>query len=144
MVLSFVAQNGLNLRPSVPRVCHGTTGNVAVFFWGSGGEAPLRRLRRILSEPIQRSGDQPSGDSHSLPSPGTCFCSLPDRPRSLTTPHRSRIISPMGGSPPIEFLILLVESFGQHIDAYKSGKYNETQLRREFLDPLFDAWRTKT
>ena len=31
----------------------------------------------------------------------------------------------------------LVTRFGEHIDAYKSGSYNETQLRRDFLDPFF-------
>lgn len=31
----------------------------------------------------------------------------------------------------------LVARFGEHIDAYKSGTYNETQLRRDYLDPLF-------
>lgn len=31
----------------------------------------------------------------------------------------------------------LVARFGEHIDAYKSGSYNETQLRRDFLDPMF-------
>ena len=33
----------------------------------------------------------------------------------------------------------LVERFEQHRDAYRAGKYNETQLRREFLDPFFEA-----
>ncbi len=33
----------------------------------------------------------------------------------------------------------LVERFAQHRDAYRSGRYNETQVRREFLDPLFKA-----
>lgn len=33
----------------------------------------------------------------------------------------------------------LVERFDRNIEAYKSGKYNETQLRREFVDPLFKA-----
>jgi type I restriction-modification system DNA methylase subunit len=33
----------------------------------------------------------------------------------------------------------LVERFEQQLDSYKSGKYNETQLRREFLDPFFKA-----
>jgi len=32
----------------------------------------------------------------------------------------------------------LVERFEQNIDAYKKGKYNETQLRREFIDPFFE------
>jgi type I restriction-modification system DNA methylase subunit/predicted type IV restriction endonuclease len=33
----------------------------------------------------------------------------------------------------------LVNRFDKHLDAYRSGKYNETQLRREFLDPFFEA-----
>src|SRR6266545_3523080 len=33
----------------------------------------------------------------------------------------------------------LVDRFEQHRDAYRSGRYNETQLRREFLDPFFEA-----
>ncbi len=31
----------------------------------------------------------------------------------------------------------LVARFDQQLEAYKSGQYNETQLRREFLDPFF-------
>jgi hypothetical protein len=33
----------------------------------------------------------------------------------------------------------LVERFGQNHESYKSGQYNETQIRREFLDPFFEA-----
>jgi hypothetical protein len=33
----------------------------------------------------------------------------------------------------------LVARFEQQLDSYKSGNYNETQLRREFLDPFFKA-----
>jgi predicted type IV restriction endonuclease len=33
----------------------------------------------------------------------------------------------------------LVERFESNRDAFRSGKYNETQLRREFLDPFFKA-----
>jgi hypothetical protein len=36
-------------------------------------------------------------------------------------------------------ILELVARFEQQIDAYKSGQYNETQLRREFLDPFFKA-----
>jgi hypothetical protein len=36
-------------------------------------------------------------------------------------------------------IIDLIERFAQHVDAYKSGQYNETQLRREYLDPFFKA-----
>jgi hypothetical protein len=31
----------------------------------------------------------------------------------------------------------LVARFEEHRDTYKRGDYNETQLRREFLDPFF-------
>jgi predicted type IV restriction endonuclease len=33
----------------------------------------------------------------------------------------------------------LVARFEQNLDAYKSGQYNETQLRQEFLNPFFRA-----
>ncbi len=32
-----------------------------------------------------------------------------------------------------------VERFERNPDAYRSGHYNETQVRREFLDPFFKA-----
>jgi hypothetical protein len=41
-------------------------------------------------------------------------------------------------SAPPQILDLLAR-FEQQLDAYQSGAYNETQLRREFLDPLFKA-----
>ena len=41
-------------------------------------------------------------------------------------------------SAPREILDLIAR-FEQQLDAYKSGQYNETQLRREFLDPFFKA-----
>ena len=31
----------------------------------------------------------------------------------------------------------LVERFNTNREAYRSGQYNETQLRREFIDPFF-------
>jgi type I restriction-modification system DNA methylase subunit len=33
----------------------------------------------------------------------------------------------------------LTERFAEQIDSYKSGEYNETQTRRDFIDPLFKA-----
>ena len=36
-------------------------------------------------------------------------------------------------------IIDLVERFHGQRAAYRSGHYNETQLRRDFLDPLFEA-----
>lgn len=36
-------------------------------------------------------------------------------------------------------ILRLVDKFEQHLDSYKSGHYNEAQLRTEFLDPFFKA-----
>ena len=33
----------------------------------------------------------------------------------------------------------LVKRFDRNIETYCSGQYNETQLRREFIDPFFEA-----
>jgi type I restriction-modification system DNA methylase subunit len=33
----------------------------------------------------------------------------------------------------------LIARFARNLEAYRSGKYNETQLRREFIDPFFKA-----
>jgi len=46
--------------------------------------------------------------------------------------------SPLIISCPPEVLTL-VQNFHEHADAYKSGKYNETQLRQQFLNPMFEA-----
>jgi len=36
-------------------------------------------------------------------------------------------------------ILRLIDQFEQHLDSYKSVRYNEAQLRREFLDPFFKA-----
>ena len=36
-------------------------------------------------------------------------------------------------------VIDLVERFERNLDAYRSDAYNETRLRREFIDPFFKA-----
>ena len=41
--------------------------------------------------------------------------------------------------PPPAAILDLVARFGLQLDTYKAGIYNETQLRRDFLDPLFTA-----
>lgn len=33
----------------------------------------------------------------------------------------------------------LVDRFRTNLDSYKRGIYNETQVRREFIDPFFQA-----
>lgn len=40
--------------------------------------------------------------------------------------------------PAPQTIIELVERFDRNIEAYKSGQYNETQVRREFIDPFFE------
>ena len=34
-------------------------------------------------------------------------------------------------------VLRLIERFEEQFETYKSGNYNEAQLRREFLDPFF-------
>ncbi|MGA3084637.1 MAG: hypothetical protein ABSE95_07560 [Thermodesulfobacteriota bacterium] len=36
-------------------------------------------------------------------------------------------------------ILRLIERFEQNREAYHSDPYNETQLRREFVDPFFEA-----
>lgn len=36
-------------------------------------------------------------------------------------------------------VIELVERFDRNVESYRSGQYNETQIRREFIDPFFKA-----
>ncbi|MCX5847663.1 MAG: N-6 DNA methylase [Deltaproteobacteria bacterium] len=42
-------------------------------------------------------------------------------------------------TPVSKEIIELVERFDLHRESYHSGRYNETQLRREFIDPFFKA-----
>lgn len=41
--------------------------------------------------------------------------------------------------PAPQIILDLIARFDLHRDAYRSGQYNETQLRREFVDPFFEA-----
>lgn len=41
--------------------------------------------------------------------------------------------------PAPEIVHQLVKRFEENLDAYRSGEYNETQLRNEFLNPFFEA-----
>jgi len=35
-------------------------------------------------------------------------------------------------------VIVLVERFNRNLEPYKQGKYNETQVRLEFINPFFE------
>ncbi|MDQ7780333.1 MAG: hypothetical protein RDV41_11610 [Planctomycetota bacterium] len=41
--------------------------------------------------------------------------------------------------PAPETILRLVEQYERNSPAYSAQGYNETQLRREFLDPFFEA-----
>ena len=41
--------------------------------------------------------------------------------------------------PPPASVVELVERFDSNLEAYRSGGYNEAQLRQEFLNPFFEA-----
>ena len=45
----------------------------------------------------------------------------------------------MAVMPAPQEILNLVERFNRNREEYKSGKYNETQLRQEFLNPFFKA-----
>ncbi|HUT31176.1 MAG TPA: hypothetical protein VMX13_15380 [Sedimentisphaerales bacterium] len=36
-------------------------------------------------------------------------------------------------------IVELVETFDRNIDAYKNQRYNEAQVRRQFIDPFFET-----
>jgi predicted type IV restriction endonuclease len=41
--------------------------------------------------------------------------------------------------PAPKIILTLIQNFERNIDSYRSGKYNETQVRRDFIDPMFKA-----
>ena len=43
----------------------------------------------------------------------------------------------MGGAP--KEVIELIERFERNIESYKGQGYNEAQVRKEFVDPFFEA-----
>jgi predicted type IV restriction endonuclease len=38
-----------------------------------------------------------------------------------------------------QIVLDLIERFDSNSSSYKSGQYNETQVRHEFIDPFFEA-----
>jgi hypothetical protein len=38
-----------------------------------------------------------------------------------------------------QVILDLVSRFDEHVETYRRGDYNETQLRRDFLDPFFET-----
>ena len=41
--------------------------------------------------------------------------------------------------PAPKIILDLIDKFSLHLESYKSGNYNETRVRREFIDPFFRA-----
>jgi len=39
----------------------------------------------------------------------------------------------------LDIISELSQRFSRNLESYRSGRYNETQLRREFIDPFFEA-----
>jgi hypothetical protein len=39
--------------------------------------------------------------------------------------------------PAPQTVLTLVENFERNLDAYRNWQYNETQVRRDFIDPFF-------
>lgn len=38
--------------------------------------------------------------------------------------------------PVSQTVLTLIENFERNLDAYRTGQYNETQVRRDFIDPM--------
>ena len=88
---------------------------------------------------------------HLNPVPPPLASSLVSRPSSLSplTPRPRRAILVKHHNPTVKpgrhrvappaVIADLVERFARNREAYRSGPYNETQLRREFVDPFFKA-----
>ena len=55
----------------------------------------------------------------------------------MTCPRYTGRIPSMAEAP--ETIKLLVQRFSDNIDSYRASSYNEAQLRREFIDPMFKA-----
>ncbi len=59
---------------------------------------------------------------------------------------RKKAVSKKAETPSAPTAVVdLVARFREHADAYHAGRYNETQIRREFIDPFFktlgwDVW----
>ena len=73
------------------------------------------------------------------PAPGPR--SLPSRP-ALAYNHRidKGFPLPEGPTMPAPATVKeLIDRFGSHVESYRSGQYNEAQVRGEFLDPFFEA-----
>src|SRR5512136_1580388 len=63
---------------------------------------------------------------------------MPPSPKILNfRPTPPTLPDQMAQAPPQ--ILELVQRFDRNRDAYRSPHYNETQLRREFLDPFFKA-----
>ena len=62
-----------------------------------------------------------------------------DRQGTLGDPflRASKVSNMPNPAPPA--VLHLIQQFNRHRDAYHSGSYNETQVRRDYLDPLFKA-----
>lgn len=52
---------------------------------------------------------------------------------NLPNSHKGRSM------PAPQIVLTLIENFERNLDAYRNEKYNETQVRRDFIDPLFKA-----
>ncbi|RYF70982.1 MAG: hypothetical protein EOO29_30855, partial [Comamonadaceae bacterium] len=55
------------------------------------------------------------------------------------TSHRTFLIHRKIIMPAPEVIKNLVQRFGEQLDVYRGGSYNETPVRRDFIDPFFKA-----
>jgi hypothetical protein len=60
--------------------------------------------------------------------------------RNRLTPARPPVIwHPMRKDKAPDSILRLIDNFDRNVAAYRSPAYNEAQVRKEFLDPFFEA-----
>jgi hypothetical protein len=93
---------------------------------------------QILNKPPRPDANRPSSSPSS-----TADDAPPNTPLKIISMLEPSLFSVKTGSniavAAQKEILDLVQRFELQIDSYKSGQYNETQLRREFLDPFFKA-----
>ncbi len=116
----------------------------------SGGRGREREEKAILTSPADYVFILPPVSNLVNPLFKKIFIFFhPPFPTPISTPHQwldtpniPLILFPSLGvfimAYPPKSVQNLVETFDRNIDAYHSQQYNETQLRREFVDPFFE------
>ena len=96
------------------------------------------KLSRIFFKGLSRSRDLIFVPEYEIALPPKPVLRRRRRDVSLARKLSSRLNSPPMANFPKQ-LEELIERFERNIESYSNQAYNETQVRREFIDPFFEA-----